>query len=61
MKAGKDLGVKVMGDNLGCPDMVYAARWLEDMGCDFVIHHIGFDERRGIAARGLRMPEGPKK
>jgi 3-hexulose-6-phosphate synthase len=26
------------------------------MGCDFVIHHIGYDERRGIAARGLRMP-----
>src|ERR1700683_4668069 len=46
--AGKDLGVKVMGDNLGCPDMVYAARWLEEMGCDFVIHHIGYDERRGI-------------
>ena len=28
----------------------------EDLGCDFVIHHIGYDERRGIAARGLRMP-----
>src|ERR1019366_6566190 len=56
VKAGRDLGVKVMGDNLGCPDMVYAAQWLEDMGCDFVIHHIGYDERRGIAARGLRMP-----
>src|SRR5580693_4022568 len=34
VKAGRDLGVKVMGDNLGCPDMVYAAQWLEDMGCD---------------------------
>jgi len=29
---------------------------LEDMGCDYVIHHIGYDERRGIAARGERMP-----
>ena len=26
------------------------------MGCDYVIHHIGYDERRGIAARGERMP-----
>src|SRR5690606_26509660 len=25
-------------------------------GCDYVIHHIGYDERRGIAARGERMP-----
>ena len=56
VKAGKDLGVKVMGDNLGCPDMVDGARMLEELGCDFVIHHIGYDERRGIAARGERMP-----
>ena len=45
-----------MGDNLGCPDMVQGARELEELGCDMVIHHIGFDERRGIAANGLRMP-----
>jgi 3-hexulose-6-phosphate synthase len=56
VNAGRDFGVKVMGDNLGCEDMVAAARWLEDLGCDFVIHHIGYDERRGIASRGLRMP-----
>jgi 3-hexulose-6-phosphate synthase len=56
VKAGKDLGIKVMGDNLGAPDMVAAAKRLEDLGCDYVIHHIGFDERRGIAARGERMP-----
>ncbi|HET7118369.1 MAG TPA: orotidine 5'-phosphate decarboxylase / HUMPS family protein [Hanamia sp.] len=56
VKAGKDFGVKVMGDNLGSDDMVAAAKWLEDLGCDVVIHHIGYDERRGIAARGLRMP-----
>lgn len=56
VKAGRDLGVKVMGDNLGCPDMVAGAKELEDLGCDFVIHHIGYDERRGIAARGERMP-----
>ncbi|MFY7952768.1 MAG: orotidine 5'-phosphate decarboxylase / HUMPS family protein, partial [Armatimonadaceae bacterium] len=56
VQAGKDLGIKVMGDNLGAPDMVAAAKRLEDLGCDYVIHHIGFDERRGIAARGERMP-----
>jgi 3-hexulose-6-phosphate synthase/6-phospho-3-hexuloisomerase len=56
VKAGRDFGVKVMGDNLGCEDMVAGARQLEELGCDFVVHHIGYDERRGIAARGLRMP-----
>lgn len=58
VKAGKDYGIKVMGDNLGCPDMVDAAKMLEELGCDYVIHHIGYDERRGIAARAERMP-GP--
>ncbi len=56
VKAGRDYHLKVMGDNLACPDMVAGARYLEDMGCDFVIHHIGYDERRGIAARGQRLP-----
>ncbi len=56
VQAGKDYGIKVMGDNLGCPDMVEGAKWLEALGCDFIVHHIGYDERRGIAARGLPMP-----
>jgi len=56
VNAGRDFGVKVMGDNLGCEDMIGAAKWLEDLGCDYVIHHIGYDERRGIAAQGYRMP-----
>ena len=56
VKAGKDFGIKVMGDNMVCPNMVDGAKWLEELGCDYVIHHIGFDERRGIAARGHRMP-----
>src|SRR5438552_8419272 len=47
-KRGRDFGVKVMGDNMVCPDMVAGARWLEDLGCDYVIHHIGYDERRGL-------------
>ena len=56
VQAGRDFGVKVMGDNMVCPDMVGGARWLEDLGCDFIVHHIGYDERRGIAARGEPMP-----
>src|SRR5665213_4182398 len=56
VRAGRDFGVKVMGDNLGCADMVEAAKMLEALGCDYVIHHIGYDERRGIAAAGKRMP-----
>jgi len=56
VQAGRDYGVKVMGDNLGCPDMIAGAKFLEDLGCHYVIHHIGYDERRGLAASGQRMP-----
>ena len=56
VRAGRDFGVKVMGDNMVCPDMIAGAKMLEDLGCDYVIHHIGYDERRGIAAAGHRMP-----
>jgi 3-hexulose-6-phosphate synthase len=56
VQAGQDYGIKVMGDNLGCPDMIAGAKLLEDLGCHYVIHHIGYDERRGIAAAGKRMP-----
>lgn len=56
VEAGRDFGVEVMGDNLGCPDMIAGAKRLEEFGCDYVIHHIGYDERRGIAAQGNRMP-----
>jgi len=48
--------VKVMGDNLAAEDRVAAAKRLEDLGCDFVIHHIGYDERRGLAAMGEPYP-----
>lgn len=56
VQAGRDFGCEVMGDNLACPDMVAGAKRLEDLGCDYIIHHIGYDERRGIAAAGNRMP-----
>jgi 3-hexulose-6-phosphate synthase/6-phospho-3-hexuloisomerase len=55
-QAGRDFGVNVMGDDLGCRDKIAAAQSLEALGCDFVIHHVGYDERRGIAARGERAP-----
>lgn len=56
VRAGEEFGVEVMGDNLACPDMVEGARWLEVLGCHYIVHHIGYDERRGIAAAGDRMP-----
>ncbi len=56
VQAGKDFGCEVMGDNLGCPNMIDGAKQLADLGCGYVIHHIGYDERRGIAAAGNRMP-----
>src|SRR5919202_2902744 len=46
--AGRDYGVKVMGDNLAAADRVACARWLQDLGVDFIVHHIGYDERRMV-------------
>lgn len=56
VKAGHDYGIGVMGDNLASTDMVAGAKRLADLGCGYVIHHIGYDERRGIAARGEVAP-----
>jgi 3-hexulose-6-phosphate synthase len=44
--AGREFGLKIMGDNLAAPDRVACARWMEDLGVDFIVHHIGYDERR---------------
>jgi 3-hexulose-6-phosphate synthase/6-phospho-3-hexuloisomerase len=49
--AGRDFGIKVMGDNLGAEDRVACAIWMEELGVDVIVHHIGFDERGMI--RGL--------
>ena len=46
--AGRDFGIKVMGDNLAADDRVACARWLERLGVDFIVHHIGYDERNMI-------------
>ncbi len=47
--AGKDYGCRVMGDNLGAEDKAANARWMEELGVDFIIHHVGYDERRLIS------------
>jgi 3-hexulose-6-phosphate synthase len=49
--AGREFGIQVMGDNLGSSDRVKCAAWMEKLGVDVVVHHIGFDERAMI--RGL--------
>ncbi len=57
--AGRDYGFKVMGDDLACEDKPAAARAMEDLGIDYVVHHVGYDERRDatvIAAHGGRAP-----
>jgi 3-hexulose-6-phosphate synthase/6-phospho-3-hexuloisomerase len=56
VKAGLDFGIQVMGDNLAAEDKVEAAKRLEDLGCNYVIHHTGYDERRGLAAMGKPWP-----
>jgi 3-hexulose-6-phosphate synthase len=56
VQAGKDFGLKVMGDNLAATDMIAAAKRLEDLGCDFIVHHIGYDQRHGLAAAGKPYP-----
>lgn len=55
VKAGRDFGVKVMGDNMCFDDKASASRMLEDLGCDYIVHHTGFDERNGIFADTGRM------
>src|SRR5256885_12911948 len=52
VKAGRDCGIKVMGDNLGCEDKAAASRMMEDLGVDYIVHHTGYDERNGLAAAG---------
>ncbi len=56
VQAGREFDVQVMGDNMVSSDKVEGAKWLEDLGCDYIIHHIGYDERRGLEAMGKRKP-----
>jgi len=52
VKAGRDYGIKVMGDNLGCEDKAAASLRMEELGVDYIVHHTGYDERNGMAAAG---------
>jgi 3-hexulose-6-phosphate synthase len=56
VKAGRDFGVKVMGDTMAMPDSVAGAKQLEDLGCDYIVHHIGYDHRTLRRKRGLPTP-----
>ena len=56
VKAGHEHGAKVMGDNMAMPDPVDGAKRLEDLGCDYIIHHIGYDMRTLRRQRGLDAP-----
>jgi 3-hexulose-6-phosphate synthase len=55
-KACRDRGAKAMGDNMNMPSAVAGAQLLESLGCDFVIHHIGYDMRTLRRQRGLPAP-----
>jgi 3-hexulose-6-phosphate synthase len=48
IQAGRDFNIRVMGDNLGADDRIECARWMERLGVDVIVHHIGFDERAMI-------------
>jgi 3-hexulose-6-phosphate synthase/6-phospho-3-hexuloisomerase len=46
--AAREYDIRVMGDNLAADDRVANAKWLESLGVDYIIHHIGYDERRMV-------------
>lgn len=59
VRAGHEYGIKVMGDNLGCEDKADASRMMESLGVHYIVHHVGYDERRDpevARARGGRAP-----
>lgn len=40
---------RVMTDVLNAPDKIRAAKRMEELGADYIIAHLGFDERRHVA------------
>ncbi len=59
VRAGRDFGIKVMGDDLGAEDKPAACRMLQALGVDYIVHHTGYDERRDqqvLDAHGGRTP-----
>jgi 3-hexulose-6-phosphate synthase/6-phospho-3-hexuloisomerase len=48
-----------MGDDLGAADKPALCRMMQGLGVDYIVHHVGYDERRDPevqAALGGRMP-----
>lgn len=48
-----------MGDDLGEPNKPAACLRMQDLGANYIVHHVGYDERRDAdvqAALGGRMP-----
>ncbi len=59
VRAGRDYSLAVMGDDLGADDKPAACRMMQELGVDYIVHHVGYDERRDPevqAAYGGRMP-----
>lgn len=56
VRAGADFGVYVMGDNMAMPDPIDGARLLDQLGCDHVIHHTGYDYRNVKQGLGESAP-----
>jgi len=56
VEAGRDFGIGIMGDNMAMPDAVAGAKHLEDLGCGYIVHHIGYDMRTLRRKRGLPAP-----
>jgi 3-hexulose-6-phosphate synthase/6-phospho-3-hexuloisomerase len=45
-----------MGDNMNMPDPVHGALLLQELGCDYIVHHIGYDMRTLRRQRGQNPP-----
>src|SRR2546421_1550369 len=43
VRAGRDHGIQVMGDNLACEDKISASRTMEELGVDYIVRS---EERR---------------
>jgi 3-hexulose-6-phosphate synthase len=56
LKAAREYDAKIMGDNMNMSDPVDGAKRLEAWGCDYIIHHIGYDTRNVRRARGQHAP-----
>ena len=61
VRAGRDFGVAVMGDDLGADDKPAACRMMQELGVDYIVHHVGYDERRDpeVQARYGGRPPSP--